>query len=190
MVRPTFSKLGTIQTYMKCRSLHQIPRTPTAQAGVQHNFIHKGDRNLPALNTVVNNRLSAERLRMMPFNRNVNATDYYELLGIQANAKAADIKTAYYALAKQFHPDSKLTGDSAARRKFVELSTAYEVLSDATKRTEYDRTALAKLKHGLMGRNVDRRDTFSAAKETTRVVSTAGYGMRPFAHALITNRLI
>lgn len=190
--RPTSSKLRSIRTcltYIQDRQLCRTPATPatpatpTAQtASVHHQFINKGGSSLPALNTVAYNRLSAERLRMMPFNRNVNTPDYYELLGIQPDAKARDIKAAYYALAKQFHPDSKLKGDCAARRKFVELSTAYEVLSDSTKRAEYNKLAQAKQKHGLMGRKAERIDTFTPTKETTSSSTSSNCGMQILKH--------
>jgi molecular chaperone DnaJ len=63
--------------------------------------------------------------------------DYYAALGVPKDAAAADIKKAYRKLARQFHPDAN-SGDAAAEEKFKEISEAYDVLSDATKRKEYD----------------------------------------------------
>jgi molecular chaperone DnaJ len=62
--------------------------------------------------------------------------DYYEILGIDKNASAKEIKKAYRTLAKQYHPDHN--NDSDAEQKFKEVSEAYEVLSDETKRKAYD----------------------------------------------------
>ncbi|XP_055534639.1 protein tumorous imaginal discs, mitochondrial-like isoform X2 [Wyeomyia smithii] len=64
-------------------------------------------------------------------------TDYYSTLGVAKNASAKEIKKAYYQLAKKYHPDTN-KNDPDAGRKFQEVSEAYEVLSDDTKRREYD----------------------------------------------------
>lgn len=63
--------------------------------------------------------------------------DYYNILGVPKNASLKDIKKSYYQLAKKYHPDIN-KGDPDAGKKFQEVSEAYEVLSDDTKRREYD----------------------------------------------------
>jgi len=63
--------------------------------------------------------------------------DYYKILGVARNATGKDIKKSYYELAKQYHPDSN-QGDPNASKKFQEVSEAYEVLSDSSKRQDYD----------------------------------------------------
>ncbi len=63
--------------------------------------------------------------------------DYYEVLGIAKGASAEEIKKAYRKMAIQYHPD-KNPGDKASEEKFKEVSEAYEVLSDTTKRQQYD----------------------------------------------------
>jgi len=63
--------------------------------------------------------------------------DYYEVLGVSRDASADDIKKAYRKLAVKFHPD-KNPGDKDAEEKFKEISEAYEILSDAQKRQQYD----------------------------------------------------
>jgi len=63
--------------------------------------------------------------------------DYYKILGVDKNAKEADIKKAYRKLARKFHPDVN-PGDSNAEHKFKEINEAYEVLSDPAKRKKYD----------------------------------------------------
>jgi molecular chaperone DnaJ len=64
--------------------------------------------------------------------------DLYEVLGVSREASQADIKKAYYRLAKKFHPDHN-PGDREAEDKFKEASSAYQVLSDDEQRTRYDR---------------------------------------------------
>ena len=63
--------------------------------------------------------------------------DFYEVLGVQRNASDSDIKKAYRKLARKHHPDVN-PGDKAAEDRFKEISAAYEILSDAEKRKQYD----------------------------------------------------
>src|ERR1700685_3051805 len=64
--------------------------------------------------------------------------DYYEILGVSKSATQDEIKKAYRKVAMQFHPDRN-PGDKAAEEKFKEAAEAYEILSDADKRAQYDR---------------------------------------------------
>ncbi len=66
-----------------------------------------------------------------------NKRDYYEVLGVRRNSTPEEIKKAFRKLALQFHPD-KNQGDKKSEEKFKEASEAHEVLSDATKRQQYD----------------------------------------------------
>src|SRR5688572_6088801 len=63
--------------------------------------------------------------------------DYYEILELQRNAVATEIKKAYRRLAMDHHPDRN-PGDKAAEERFKELAEAYEVLSNDEKRQLYD----------------------------------------------------
>lgn len=66
-----------------------------------------------------------------------NKRDYYEVLGVGKTASADEIKKAYRKLALKYHPDRN-PGDKEAEEKFKEAAEAYEVLSDADKRSKYD----------------------------------------------------
>ena len=61
--------------------------------------------------------------------------DYYEVLGVSKTASDEEIKRAFRKLAKTYHPDNKQTGDET---KFKEVGEAYAILSDPTKRRQYD----------------------------------------------------
>ncbi|MBP3317096.1 MAG: molecular chaperone DnaJ [Alistipes sp.] len=63
--------------------------------------------------------------------------DYYEVLGVQRNANADEIKKAYRKAAIKYHPD-KNPGDKEAEEKFKEAAEAYDVLSNPDKRARYD----------------------------------------------------
>ncbi len=64
------------------------------------------------------------------------AKSLYETLEISENATAAEIKKAYRALAKKYHPD--MNKDPKAEEKFKEINAAYEVLGDEQKKSQYD----------------------------------------------------
>lgn len=63
--------------------------------------------------------------------------DYYEVLGVERGTSEKDIKKAYRRVAMKFHPDRN-PDNKEAEEKFKEASEAYEVLSDAQKRSAYD----------------------------------------------------
>ncbi|KAH6627172.1 hypothetical protein B0J18DRAFT_489921 [Chaetomium sp. MPI-SDFR-AT-0129] len=65
------------------------------------------------------------------------AEDYYKVLGVDKQASERQIKSAYRQLSKKYHPD-KNPNDPSAHDKFVQVSEAYEALSDAESRQIYD----------------------------------------------------
>lgn len=63
--------------------------------------------------------------------------NYYEILGVSKNAPGEEIKKAYRTLARRYHPDRN-PGNKAAEEKFKDINEAYEILSDRTRRSQYD----------------------------------------------------
>ena len=68
--------------------------------------------------------------------------DYYQVLGVDKNASAEEIKKAYRKNAMKYHPDRN-PGDKQAEEKFKEIGEAYAVLSDSDKRARYDQFGFA-----------------------------------------------
>ncbi|CAO4371903.1 unnamed protein product [Caenorhabditis nigoni] len=79
---------------------------------------------------------SAVKNAQLHTTQQLSKEDYYKTLGVDKKADAKSIKKAYFQLAKKYHPDVNKTKE--AQTKFQEISEAYEVLSDDTKRQEYD----------------------------------------------------
>lgn len=101
--------------------------------------------------------------------------NYYEMLGVDKNAPSNEIKKAYRTLAIRYHPDRNL-GNKAAEEKFKDINEAYEVLSDQTRRVQYDQSISRKnfinkgANFGNFGRGA-RSDARGTTASRTRVES-------------------
>jgi curved DNA-binding protein len=80
--------------------------------------------------------------------------DLYEILGVSRSASADELKSAYRKLAKKYHPDVN-PGNKAAEEKFKEVTAAFEVLSDDTRRKLYDEFGADSLRSGFDARRAD-----------------------------------
>jgi len=89
-------------------------------------------RTDPRLRAEPRHRLLRVRVRSLATGR-----DPYTVLGVSRSASAGELKKAYFALAKQYHPDVNKAPTAAAR--FREISEAYDLLRDPASRSEYDR---------------------------------------------------
>ena len=90
--------------------------------------------------------------------------DYYDVIGVQRNASADEIKKAYRKLAMKVHPDRN-PDDAEAEAKFKEAAEAYDVLGDEEKRGQYDQFGHAAFNQGGMGGGAgfsNMEDIFSA----------------------------
>ncbi len=95
--------------------------------------------------------------------------DYYEVLNIQKNASADEIKKAYRKLAIKYHPD-KNPENSEAESRFKEATEAYEVLSNPQKRSTYDQFGFA----GLEGMNGGSHDYSSVFRDFSDIFGDFG----------------
>lgn len=105
--------------------------------------------------------------------------DYYEVLGVSKTASAEEIKRAYRKLALQYHPDKNK--EASAAEKFKEVTHAYEVLSDATKRQTYDQFGAAAFEQGGPG----GQGPFGGAGGPFGGTQGGQYG--PFSYSYTTN---
>lgn len=85
--------------------------------------------------------INANRLAVFPYHEFAGAKDPYKALGVNKNASAAEIKKAYYGLAKKYHPDTNK--DATAKDRFADVQSAYEILSDPKKKEQFDQFGAA-----------------------------------------------
>ena len=92
----------------------------------------------------------------------MSAKDYYRILGIEPTASVKEIKNAYRELAFKYHPDRNQDNPDAVNQMKA-VNEAYAVLSDATKRREYDtiRTQFGSAAHDRFRRNYSEEDIFA-----------------------------
>ena len=101
--------------------------------------------------------------------------DFYKVLGVDKKAAADEIKKRYRALARDLHPD-KTKGDAAKEEKFKAVSEAYEILSDAKKRAEYDEARSLFERGGFQGG--DFHDVFGGGNPQDIFANLFGGGVR------------
>ena len=94
----------------------------------------------------------------------------YEVLGINKNSDQKEIKSAYKKLAKKYHPD--LNKEPGAEDKFKEINEAYSILSDETKKRNYDTYGSPDGPQGFSGQGFDPNDIFGD------IFSNFGFGGR------------
>jgi curved DNA-binding protein len=97
-----------------------------------------------------------------------NFRNYYDLLGVPRNASNDEIKKVYRRLARQYHPDLN-PGDKAAEEQFKAINEAYDVLSDSSKRSQYDQFGSYWKQSGFQGGGPERQKTWGEERVSTSV---------------------
>ena len=96
------------------------------------------------------------------------AVDYYEVLEISPSAKPDQVRSAYYRLAKRFHPDANGRGveSDPGHERFLAIQKAYEVLGDAVARSAYDEQLESSRRPsgGTAAANADSKASETAAR--------------------------
>ena len=96
-----------------------------------------------------------------------NFRDYYEILGVPREATNEQIKQVFRRLARQYHPDLN-PGNKQAEEKFKDIGEAYEVLSDSTKRAQYDQYSQYWHQRGFRGKQTPRSKTWGNRPPSSR----------------------
>lgn len=128
----------------------QCSRADTFRRKAQTRCIHDSPRARLRPNTHRSSSLPSQRPRNA---RSFSATaaahatkDPYRVLGVGKSASTSEIKKAYYALAKKYHPDTNK--DAGAKEKFTDAQSAYELLNDPQKKAAYDQFGAAAFDQG------------------------------------------
>jgi curved DNA-binding protein len=117
-----------------------------------------------------------------------NFRNYYSTLGVSRDATAEEIKRAYRKLARQFHPDLN-PGDKAAEEQFKAVNEAYEVLSDPTRRTQYDQFSQFWNKTGFQSTTPRAKSWETGSRPPTNDVDFSQYSdFNSFVDQLLTRR--
>lgn len=113
-------------------------------------------------------------------------SDYYDILGVNKNASADEIKKAYRKQALEWHPDRHKEDKEAAEKKFKEINEAYQVLSDPQKKAAFDQYGHAAFTPGGGNPFAGGNPFGGMGGQTgpfTYTYTTGGDGTNPFANA-------
>lgn len=127
--------------------------------------------------------------------------NYYQILGIEETANADVVKKAFHRLAKLYHPDKNANSKLAAE-KFIEVNEAYEVLSNSTKKSQYDALRKAKnqtFNYQYKGRNSTynynstqqhKKNNFDQRPPKTKIPSRWNTIVLPIAFFIFTGLIV
>ena len=114
-------------------------------------------------------------------NKNLN---HYETLCLNNEATSAEIKTAFYKLSKEYHPD--VNQEDSAMRKFQEINDAYEVLGNYESKKNYDRTMFPG--HFRRAQKSDSSNTHSSSMQSSDASYTTNENYTEFYKERLTKQ--
>jgi len=117
-----------------------------------------------------------------------NFRNYYEILGVSRDASIEEIKKVYRRLARQYHPDLN-PGNKEAEEKFKDVGEAYEVLSDTTKRAQYDQFSRFWKQKGFQGGNAARGGAAWGDRNNGRANDDLDFGSFPDFNSFVDQLL-
>jgi molecular chaperone DnaJ len=145
---PTAAALPTrlLRSSIQC-SRHHDPFRCKAQTRCFFNTSESSRRKRQQLQPSKRIRVDSQQRRAFSASPSSQATkDPYKTLGVSSGSSASEIKKAYYALAKKYHPDTNK--DTDAKEKFTDAQAAYEVLNDPQKKAAWDQFGAAAFDQG------------------------------------------
>ena len=117
--------------------------------------------------------------------------NYYEILGVKEDATQEEIRNAYYALIKNYHPNGD--GETADQDKFKEIFEAYKVLGKVANRKEYDKKMFDNAESFEYGEDVEDIDPYAndeEKKSKIKVFKNTGDFLKKHSYALVTGALV
>jgi curved DNA-binding protein len=117
-----------------------------------------------------------------------NFRNYYEILGVSRDASIEEIKKVYRRLARQYHPDLN-PGNKEAEEKFKDVGEAYEVLSDTTKRAQYDQFSRFWKQKGFQSGNAARGAAAWSDRNNGRANDDLDFGSFPDFNSFVDQLL-
>lgn len=120
------------------------------------------------LNYLNLNRILTNNQRLIYTSSCLLRKTHYDILGIDINASQSDIKKAYFAKSKEYHPDRHVTNKDADKKKsekmFLNVQKAYELLSDPDLKEEYDKKMFGRVSSNYE-RRTPKKDIFETSSE-------------------------
>ncbi|KAI0267387.1 DnaJ domain-containing protein [Gloeopeniophorella convolvens] len=165
-----------VPSHLRQRSDERCPSAPASLSPMDRRIVPL----CPVLRRpVIANRASANGPRRSFHGTRASRASHYETLSIPRNASRSQIKSAYYKLSKQYHPD--INKDPQAREKFHTFSEAYTILGDDRKRRAYDRSlgseGITSNAH-QPGHPADYHSQYTSANEARRRMATYAWERR------------
>jgi molecular chaperone DnaJ len=135
-----------LRSSIQCSRQHE-PFKRKAQTRCLYNTPESLRRNREQLKASKRIRIGIQQKRTFSASPSSQATkDPYKTLGVNSSSSASEIKKAYYALAKKYHPDTNK--DTDAKEKFTDAQAAYELLNDPQKKAAWDQFGAAAFDQG------------------------------------------